>query len=743
MDARSQARSGRRHRLQAALTVAAVLAAIAPLTPVVGRAQVPVGGADPASGTLGPAAGSVSTTFDAVMGGDVGGTTASVNCNPGACSQYQLTVKLPADDDTYYQSHHATLKFHCAWDSPVEDDIDCEVFSPTGGQTGPGHPDTGDAGPNFEDIVVNNPPSGVWTVTVEGAITPAPTVVTGDLSLKLAANTIPPVQVPKAGDARFSNFDFTDATSGFQQGKDALGRPDAGEPSLGVDWATGKVMYMAGNQVTQLSYDSSRPPKPTPADVTPSNSKVNEDAILFTDRETNRTWALGLLLAGSHLAYSDDDGATWTPSVAFSAPAAPDHETLGAGPWRPGTQPSGAYQHAVYYCAQTTTSEGAFCGRSDDGGMTFNSPATELWGGLCSPLHGHVRVGPTGIVYVPNGSCTDADGNARSGVAVSMDNGASFTVSMPPDSSPGTSDPSVMEGPDGTVYFGYQADNGHPMIATGRTKDDGTIAWNPSVDVGQMQNPGDTEDGLPFGVQNTEFAEVITGDPGRAAFAFLGTGRQGPYQDGAFVGVWYLFVSYTFDGGKTWRTVNATPHDPVQRGCVWNGGLINACRNMLDFNDIDIDKQGHVYVAYTDGCTTTSDYSCDKTPGAHGWNDVTSGDQNGCQPSEKSPPITSTSTCTFARVSAIVRQVCGRGLVAAYDPGFDESPDCTSTASTSGTSTGVTPSSGVQGVTALPNTAATASPDGAHWPSGLAVLGLVGLGIGVARRRRRGEFTKA
>ena len=52
----------------------------------------------------------------------------------------------------------------------------------------------------------------------------------------------------------------------------------------------------------------------------------------------------------------------------------------------------------------------------------------------------------------------------------------------------------------------------------------------------------------------------------------------------------------------------------MQRGCVWNQGGSNPCRNMLDFNDIGVDKQGHVYVAYTDGCTTTSDYSCDTNP---------------------------------------------------------------------------------------------------------------------------------
>jgi hypothetical protein len=734
----NQARRSRRR--WAAVTVGCTAMAAFLLSPAVGQAQVSAGSSSPSSGTLGPTPGQLTTTFDPVVGADAGGTVSSVNCTPGLCSQYALTVKLAQPDKDYYQGHQARLTFHCAWDAPVNDDIDCELFSPSGGQTGPGHPDTSDSGPNFEDVIVNNPESGAWTVVVEGAQTVVPTTVTGTLTLTTSANSIPPAHIAQAGDPHFVNFDFTDPSpnSSYQQGKDALGRPDAGEPSIGIDPATGKVMYMAGNQVTQITYDNSRPPVPTPTDVTPSNSQVNEDAILFTDRETHRTWALGLLLAGSYLAYSDDDGATWTPSVAFSPPAMPDHETLGSGPYH-GTPPSSAtYPHAVYYCAQTIVQD-AYCGRSDDGGMTFSAPATPLWNGACSPIHGHVRVGPTGIVYVPNGSCTDANGVARSGVAVSVDNGASFKVSMPPDSSPGTSDPSVMEGPDGTVYLGYQASNGHPMMATATHDADGTLHWRPSVDVGQMQDAGETEDGLPYGVQNTEFAEVITGDPGRAAFAFLGTGKQGGYQEGAFDGVWYLFISYTFDGGRHWRTINATPHDPVQRGCVWNGGLVNACRNMLDFNDIGIDKQGRVYVAYTDGCTTTSDYSCDNTPGAHGWNNLTSGDQSGCQPSELTSTITSTSTCTFARVSAIVRQVCGRGLIATYDPGFNDSPACGTTAAVStrtlsGGGAASSTGSGVQGTsaTALPNTGSAPG-----WPYGMTVAGVVCLGLAAARRRRR------
>ena len=692
-------------------------------------------GATPASGTVGPASGtSTAWDFAAVSGGGLGGTPIEVVCAPGQCDKFALTVALPQADATFYKSYTATLRFRCSWTSTLASDIDCFAFDPSGGETGPGKPDTTGTGANSEDVVINNPVSGTWSLRADASAAVESITVHGVATLTWAVIPVPPPFVAQAGDPRFASYDFPVA----YQTRDALNRANAGEPSIGADWTRGKVMYMAGNQVTQLSFDSSSPPVMTPTDVTPNSSRVNEDAILFTDHsvQPNRTWALGLLLAGSYAAYSDDAGATWTPSAAVSVPAFPDHETLGAGPYH-SPAPSHSYPHAVYYCAQTVVQD-AYCGRSDDGGMTFSALAAPLWNGACTPIHGHVRVGPSGNVYVPNNSCTDAGGTPRSGVAVSVDNGQSFKVYTIPDSSPGTSDPSVSEGPDGTIYFGYQAQTGHPLIATA-TYDAGGLHWNPSTDVGQFTDLGETEDGLPFGVQNTEFSEVIAGDPGRAAFAFLGTGKQGAYQAASFTGVWYMFVSFTYDGGATWRTVNATPRDPVQRGCVWNGGGSNPCRNMLDFNDITFDSTGHVYVAYTDGCTSSATYSCDTNRGINS--------------SSCSGSYTSTATCTFGKLSAVIRQVCGRGLLAATDPGFTEAPACTAAAGgptptpTPAPVSTPTPAPGTGGIAGsgaviLPFSAALAKPLGRLWPAILAVLagGLlaaVALVLMAAARRRR------
>ena len=114
-----------------------------------------------------------------------------------------------------------------------------------------------------------------------------------------------------------------------------------------------------------------------------------------------------------------------------------------------------------------------------------------------------------------------------------------------------------------------------------------------------------------LGLHNVQFPEVIAGDPGRAAFSFIGTPGIGDDQHVGFVGEWHLYVATTLDGGKSWTTTDATPGNPVQRGCISLQGTSNKTvldaaicdqRNLLDFNDITVDKTGRVLMSYADGC---------------------------------------------------------------------------------------------------------------------------------------------
>jgi hypothetical protein len=391
---------------------------------------------------------------------------------------------------------------------------------------------------------------------------------------------------------------------------------DEGEPSIGVDWKTGAALYQSGLETLKVTFVKNGA---TWQPVTPAADVVSLDPMLVTDGATGRTFVSQLAAGCSILSWSDDDGRTWQPSVGCGPGGGVDHQSIGVGPYPAGVTHLGAYPNAVYYCSQAIVD--ASCARSDDGGTTFG-PAVPVYAlTQCGGLHGQVRVGPDGTVYLPNAGC----GNHAS-VVVSTDGGLTWTVrTVDGSSSPGESDPAVDVGARGTVYLGWQdgdQSEAHPYVAVSTNQGK---TWSRSYDVGAA-----------YGIKNVQFPAMVAGDDGRAAFAFLGSTSDGNDQAAAFAGTWRLYVATTYDAGKHWTTVDATPNELVQRGCIWlGGGQNNPCRNLLDFMGITVDREGRVLVGWADGC-----------PAA-------------CERSAKVNPHSAT--------PVISRQSAGRGLFAAYD----------------------------------------------------------------------------
>jgi hypothetical protein len=329
--------------------------------------------------------------------------------------------------------------------------------------------------------------------------------------------------------------------------------------------------------------------------------------------------------AGSVMSFSDNDASSWMLSQGAGQPAGIDHQTVGGGPYNHNSSPPPPthplYSNAVYYCSQDSVT--AFCARSDNGGLTFGAgiPIYNLT--TCGSLHGHLKVGPDGTVYVPNQVC-----GSNQALVVSTDNGLTWSIRPIPDStSTNGSDPSVGIATDGTIYFGYQDGSNHPKIAV--SHDHGMI-WGSSVDAGTS-----------FNIQNSVFPEVVAGDSNRASFFFLGTSQGGNYEDITnFKGIWHAYVATTFDGGQSYITVDTTPIDPVQVGsiCLSLGSNCGADRNLLDFNDATIDAQGRFVGAYADGCVAPS---CNAT---------------------------SPSSASRSKLGTILRQSGGPRLFAAFDP---------------------------------------------------------------------------
>ncbi|MGI8437661.1 MAG: hypothetical protein ACR2NX_12290, partial [Chthoniobacterales bacterium] len=195
-----------------------------------------------------------------------------------------------------------------------------------------------------------------------------------------------------------------------------------------------------------------------------------------------------------------------------------------------------------------------------------------------------------------------------------------------PGSTSAGSDPSLSVDANNRIYFGYADGNTKAAVSTST---DRGLTWSQPLDIGAS-----------FGINNVAFPAVIAGDAGRATVAFLGTPTAGGLQGPRFTGIWHLYMATTYDAGATWQTVDTTPNDPVQRGCIWMGGGSNICRNMLDFIDAQLDQEGRVLVPLADGCA--------------------GGECNQANPNAVGNSYTALAT--------IVRQTGGRRLLAAFDP---------------------------------------------------------------------------
>jgi hypothetical protein len=406
------------------------------------------------------------------------------------------------------------------------------------------------------------------------------------------------------------------------------GASNAGEPSLGVNGNSGAMLYQAGTNTLKLVVNAAG--VGTWTNVTPPTSAFNVDPIASTDRVTGRTFAGGLAGECSALSYSDNDGGSWT-QMGNACTGVVDHETIGSGAFK-GAAPLGStYSRAVYYCAQSGNDA---CVTSTNGGLSFGAPT--LVSGACSSLHGHVKVSADGTAYLPNAHCGGVAGGG-----ITSNNGSTWTSYTIPGSSEPTNgfDPSVATTPDNTVYEAWQGANNHPYVAVSKTHGS---TWTTPVDLGALSSPA---------ILTSTFQAVTAGDNGRAAVAYLGSTTGGdPFAQG-WPGVWDLYVSYTYDGGVSWSTTKATA-DPVQRGWMCaSGTTCGPGRNLLDFMDANLTKDGRVVVGYADGCIG----ACAAAGGTE-----------------------AQSTAAYATVAY---QSAGKGLLAAFDTVASPTPSASATAS--------------------------------------------------------------
>ncbi|MBA3762929.1 MAG: exo-alpha-sialidase, partial [Chthoniobacterales bacterium] len=591
--------------------------------------------ASPASGTISTASGPV--TWAGTGTGVPPAAGGEADCVEGSnCDTFILTISGSPSD---WVAAGKQVKVRLDW-ATIASDYDLYIHK--GSLAGPVVASSGAGTTTSEEAVLNPGSASIGTGTfyvraVYFAVTP------GDQyqgSATVVNAPSPAVNAPQASGVapRYQNYTAPAA------GPATLG-VDAGEPSIGVNWNSetngngGTAMYIAMLQTLRITFnDASCPSSPSALWEDKSfagTSAQTFDPILYTDNVTGRTLVSQLIFpAGSAFsasAYTENDGNIWIPSTGAGPGSGIDHQTIGGGgPFAPPVPFGATYSRAIYYCGQLPTKT---CALSIDGGMTYGPAVAADPNAACGGLHGHIKVGPEGTAYLPNKGCGTAQG-----VHVSTNNGATWTLRTIPASTAGGTDPAVGIGRGdktsgtGRLYFGYADGDSRAVIIT---SNDRGQSWSQPYDVGAK-----------FGINNVVFPAVVAGDDDRAAFAFYGTPTAGGLQGAKFTGVWHLYVAHTYDGGQTWHTVDATPNDPMQRGCVWLGGGSNICRNMLDFMGVDVDKRGRVLVGYNDGCA-------------------------GAECSQAREDAVGNS---YTSLAAIARQTGGKGLFAQYDADFPDTP---------------------------------------------------------------------
>ena len=381
------------------------------------------------------------------------------------------------------------------------------------------------------------------------------------------------------------------------------------EPSIGIT-SSGCIFFIAMEKVMRscdggLTWEESQDPVMC--------SPTTSDPYGWVDPITDRVFGVQMIgLETSWICWSDDDGETWmgNPHDSGTTPLN-DHIKLASGPWTDsgygalGQFTGSFYETAVYYCYNKLA--GIFCFTSFDGGASFEAGGQII--GLATTnggLHGAISTAPDGTVYVTPRVATPT-------VIVSKDNGFSWSERYMGEDV-GTPNPrknsEVSTDTASNAYHVWTgADEG---IYMSRSMDSGETWEQESIRISPVE------------VISSVFPQTDAGDPGRIAITYLGSENDemlnqsdidgNPWDGNAHYApnnaTYHLYITFSLnalDDEPVFHTYRVTD-DPVQVGsiCLNSGDcrdIGGSNRNLLDFNDLHIDREGRVYVAFADGCT--------------------------------------------------------------------------------------------------------------------------------------------
>ena len=549
------------------------------------------------------------------------------------CDRFKLTINPPPPGQEFVVTVRATAANAIDEAAPT-DDIDLFVRDPNNQTIAV----SGTPG-GVEEIVLRNPPAGVYTVIVQPFLVfPTPTArYDGVAELALAptdersnayhgARYTPEfVGVPESRPAGSSplvaqlktsfvyvgrraaeptvdvnarnvgfysaaTFDFPTPTAPARLARSVIFR----SKDKGATWENVHEFRLAGGDAEVGSPNTLDPM------IYIDRAAGNLDAA---GRRMGRVFTVDLNLAcGANAAFSDDEGDTWTVKPLFGcATPVNDHHTIVAAPPGPPGAPGLStigYPNLLYFWFNRVGDSSG--NRSLDGGLTFQHAGTAFTGvdpnagSLCGGLHGHLAADSKGRIFLPKGHC------GLPWVARSEDGGSTWDqVKIASHTVMSDHEVSLAVDTADNIYAVWQGSFRLPYLSVST---DHGATWSTPIMI------------APPGVHEVNFPAIVAGDPGRIAVLFPGSESQnfGDAETDDEARPWNIYVVMSVDALKaansseeptfTWTVANPR-NDPVHRGTCGPGRCdADDGGSMFDFLDIQVGPDGMFWGTASDTC---------------------------------------------------------------------------------------------------------------------------------------------
>src|SRR5947207_841663 len=507
------------------------------------------------------------------------------------CDDFALTVSLPSGYHTTYPN--ASVKVTLSWTDSGSGSSDYDLYiyktprsdcNPTGCTS-----TDGSQAADYQSASSNNPEIATISPLHDGSqtytIVVVPYTPTGE-TVHVTAELVPG-SGSTGGTPGFGGPDPTapgvPRYQNFYAPDGTSAQSSEGEFNIGFDPKTGRIMNMNLGPVWRITPpELLTPAKPECCEglwENKSNPTTNTglDPILWTDQKTGRTFVSNSTAgANAVYGYSDNDGDLWVPLAASPASGGTDHETIGSGP---------------YPASLSTLSTPANQGEA----VYYCSQTWPLGPATCqrSDTLG-ASYGPGVFAYYGNGitQCHGLHGH-------------------------------VHVAPDGTVWLPVSQCGGRQG---GAFSTDGGVTWHEFIVPNAISQAEGADPSIAIDSNNRIYYAYVNNQPVPAG---------SPLEGHARVAVGSL--------NKSTNTISWTGEVDIEvqhASGIWQQGGSHQDRNLLDFNEITVEKNGRVLYGYSDGCVS-----------------------DGC--------IAGTAPNDFTAFMRVARQSGGKTLFASYDTNTD------------------------------------------------------------------------